>query len=211
MKKYIYFLNSQNISILLTDDFYLFYGLKEITGLPLVHMNYNGITQTPTPIKGKGKIRILIDGRIFREGNWSGFNRLRETLKGGADWIWLDISGHGRFYPADCEYHLYVNMRGNIHDSILALYSAYLRRQSSMIFYHYPRLTARELDILQCLLDNNTIAEIQKTFCLGEKAVICYRSRIVQKFGCKGYGFFMQYYKRNKEIIDKKWRCSCRR
>lgn len=210
MEKYIYFFNSKNISILLTDDFYLFHGLKEITGLPLVHMTYNGITQTPSTIKGKGKIRVLIDGRIFREGNWHGFNKLQEALKKGADWIWLDISGHGRFYPANCEYHIYVNLRGSIHDSMLSLYSAYLRRRISLIYYHYPRLTERELDILQCLLDNESIEEIQSKFLIGEKTASCYRSRIVQKFGCRGYGMFLRYYRCNKDIIDKKWRYACK-
>ncbi|KGI63994.1 response regulator [Enterobacter asburiae] len=210
MEKYIYFLSSKNISILLTDDFYFFYGLKKITGLPLVHMTYDGTTHPPAIIRGKGKIRVLIDGRIFKEGNWRGFNKLRESLKKGADWIWLDVSGHGRFYPEDCEYHIYANLRGSMHDSIMSLYHAYLRRRITMIYHHYPRLTVKELDILQSLLDNDSIAEIQKKFCLGEKTATCYRSRIVQKFGCRGYGMFMQYYERNKEIIDRKWRYECK-
>ncbi|HAV2022689.1 helix-turn-helix transcriptional regulator [Citrobacter koseri] len=206
MEKYIYFINSKNINILLTDDCYLYRGLKEITGMPLIHMSLGGTMNASEKITGKGKIRVLIDNRIFSAGEWRGFIRLKKLLHAGADWIWLDIYGHCRFYPKGSEYDIYVDFQGGMNNALSALYKAYVRRRVNYLMYHYPRLTNMELHILQRMLDKKTLSEIQQEFKLNEKTASGYRSRIVRKFGCRRYGEFILLYDKNKQTVDQKWR-----
>ncbi|HBR0527780.1 TPA: mucoid phenotype regulator RmpA, partial [Klebsiella pneumoniae] len=34
MEKYIYFICNKDVNIVLTDDYFFYYGLKQLTGLP---------------------------------------------------------------------------------------------------------------------------------------------------------------------------------
>ncbi|STT86586.1 putative response regulator [Klebsiella pneumoniae] len=43
---------------------------------------------------------------------------LRGSLNMISQWMWLDVSGGGRFYPKGCDYDIYVNMQGNVKNNI---------------------------------------------------------------------------------------------
>ncbi|HHV3901879.1 TPA: mucoid phenotype regulator RmpA, partial [Klebsiella pneumoniae] len=43
MEKYIYFICNKDVNIVLTDDYFFYYGLKQLTGLPLFHITYEGV------------------------------------------------------------------------------------------------------------------------------------------------------------------------
>ncbi len=50
---------------MLTDDYFFYYGLKQLTGLPLFHITYEGVVNKSIAIKHKRNIRVLVDSRIF--------------------------------------------------------------------------------------------------------------------------------------------------
>ncbi|MGT9955659.1 mucoid phenotype regulator RmpA2, partial [Klebsiella pneumoniae] len=103
MEKYIYFMCNKDVTLVLTDDYYFYFGLKQLTGLPLVYITYEGSMDKPIVIKQKRNIRVLVDSRIFYSGKWDGYKMLRKTLNMISQWMWLDISGGGgggeKFYP----------------------------------------------------------------------------------------------------------------
>lgn len=72
MEKYIYFMCNKDVTLVLTDDYYFYFGLKQLTGLPLVYITYEGSMDKPIVIKQKRNIRVLVDSRIFlfREMGW---------------------------------------------------------------------------------------------------------------------------------------------
>ncbi|MFQ1327986.1 response regulator, partial [Klebsiella pneumoniae] len=45
MEKYIYFICNKDVNIVLTDDYFFYYGLKQLTGLPLFHITYEGVVK----------------------------------------------------------------------------------------------------------------------------------------------------------------------
>nr|QVQ58148.1 Iron(III) dicitrate transport protein FecA [Klebsiella pneumoniae] len=95
MEKYIYFMCNKDVTLVLTDDYYFYFGLKQLTGLPLVYITYEGSMDKPIVIKQKRNIRVLVDSRIFYSGKWDGYKMLRKTLNMISQWMWLDISGGG--------------------------------------------------------------------------------------------------------------------
>ena len=105
---------NKDVTLVLTDDYYFYFGLKQLTGLPLVHITYEGVVNKSIAIKHKRNIRVLVDSRIFYSGKWDGYKMLRKTLNMISQWMWLDISGGEKFYPKGCDYDIYVNMQGNL-------------------------------------------------------------------------------------------------
>ncbi|HBV2215688.1 TPA: response regulator [Klebsiella quasipneumoniae] len=205
MEKYIYFMCNKDVALVLTDDYYFYFGLKQLTGLPLVYITYEGSMDKPIVIKQKRNIRVLVDSRIFYSGKWDGYKMLRKTLNMISQWMWLDISGGEKFYPKGCDYDIYVNMQGNVKNNIEKLYFAFLKKNVSRIVNHYPRLTKKEQAVLQCLLKNGGINEIKSQLKIEEKTLSCYQSKITRKFGCKRYIRFMYLYSLNKEMVDERW------
>ncbi|MCD9421363.1 response regulator, partial [Klebsiella pneumoniae] len=118
MEKYIYFMCNKDVTLVLTDDYYFYFGLKQLTGLPLVYITYEGSMDKPIVIKQKRNIRVLVDSRIFYSGKWDGYKMLRKTLNMISQWMWLDISGGGggggKVFPKGGDYEFYVNMGGNL-------------------------------------------------------------------------------------------------
>ncbi|HBV1789609.1 TPA: response regulator, partial [Klebsiella pneumoniae] len=183
---------------------FFYYGLKQLTGLPLFHITFEGVINKSIVIKHKKNIRVLVDCRIFYSGKWRGYKMLRKSLNMISQWIWLDVSGGGRFYPKGCDYDIYVNMQGNVKKNIEKLYFAFLKKNVSRIVNHYPRLTKKEQIVLQCLLKSKGGDEIKNQLKIEEKTLSCYRSKITRKFGCKGYIRFMYLYSLNKEMVDER-------
>lgn len=95
MEKYIYFICNKDVNIVLTDDYFFYYGLKQLTGLPLFHITYEGVVNKSIAIKHKRNIRVLVDSRIFYSGKWGGYKMLRGSLNMISQWMWLDVSGGG--------------------------------------------------------------------------------------------------------------------
>ncbi|HBY1512844.1 TPA: response regulator, partial [Klebsiella pneumoniae] len=185
-------------------DYFFYYGLKQLTGLSLFHITFEGVINKSIVIKHKKNIRVLVDCRIFYSGKWRGYKMLRKSLNMISQWIWLDVSGGGRFYPKGCDYDIYVNMQGNVKKIIEKLYFAFLKKNVSRIVNHYPRLTKKEQIVLQCLLKSKGGDEIKSQLKIEEKTLSFYRSKITRKFGCKGYIRFMYLYSLNKEMVDER-------
>ncbi len=174
---------NKDVTLVLTDDYYFYFGLKQLTGLPLVYITYEGSMDKPIVIKQKRNIRVLVDSRIFYSGKWDGYKMLRKTLNMISQWMWLDISGGGeKFYPKGCDYDIYVNMQGNLKKNIEELYYAYLKKNVSRIGNHYPQLTKKEQIILQCLLSRREgIHELKSRLKIEEKTPVSYTHLDVYK------------------------------
>ncbi len=63
MEKYIYFICNKDVNIVLTDDYFFYYGLKQLTGLPLFHITYEGVVNKSIAIKHKGRCEQVPDMR----------------------------------------------------------------------------------------------------------------------------------------------------
>ena len=192
---------------MLTDDYYFYFGLKQLTGLPLVYITYEGSMDKPIVIKQKRNIRVLVDSRIFYSGKWDGYKMLRKTLNMISQWMWLDISGvGGKIFKKRVLLLKKCTQSRKFKKNIEELYYAYLKKNVSRIGNHYPQLTKKEQIILQCLLSRREgIHELKSRLKIEEKTLSCHRCKITRKFGCKRFIRFMYLYNLNKEITDEKW------
>ncbi|KAB0314531.1 response regulator, partial [Klebsiella pneumoniae] len=86
MEKYIYFMCNKDVTLVLTDDYYFYFGLKQLTGLPLVYITYEGVVNKSIAIKHKRNIRVLVDSRIFYSGKWGGSKMLRGSVNMIRQW-----------------------------------------------------------------------------------------------------------------------------
>ncbi len=66
---------------MLTDDYFFYYGLKQLTGLPLFHITYEGVVNKSIAIKHKRNIRVLVDSRIFFIQGNGGVQNVKGIIK----------------------------------------------------------------------------------------------------------------------------------
>ncbi|HFN0855619.1 TPA: LuxR C-terminal-related transcriptional regulator [Klebsiella variicola subsp. variicola] len=192
--------------ILLTNDYYLLLGLKEITHFPFVHINYSGGEECKRPVNLFGTSYIIIDNRIFLYDSYNFYKEIRGNIYGHTCYIWLDMLQNGCIYPIDSEKDFYLSFdnseKRNPQEIKRKFSHIEIKMKTLLAMNKRPHLTKKELEISKQLLKSKNIHEIKKQFNLKEKTVRFHIKSIISKFGFKKTSHFVYFCQRNKDMVD---------
>ncbi|HDG1679438.1 hypothetical protein [Kluyvera ascorbata] len=205
--------------IVLTENQYLYCGLSELLcQAEFFHVLYDGTgTENWNTIKERACILVIIDGSIFREGKWHGFEKI-QRLYPHARRVWLMAWDNWGMWPYGCNRDRILSPKWHLSVFARRLWSLLKGDDGNIDIPHYPVLTKKEKLLAEYFLSGNSIHTVSEQITRSEKLIYKYRSSIQEKLGFRMAVWMVFTYRKNHAVFTSEWllhfneiKCLCRK
>ena len=203
--------------IILTDNYYLFAGLRASSiDITCYQVNYSGMCADEFPSANTGMHQIIIiDGNIFKVGNWKGYKDLCHKYP-FARRIWLSLSNEWCMWPSGCSCDKQISIKLDVLSFSRCLNKIVQMKEEVDFNVHSPVLSKRETQIFSRLFRSSNVNSVARSMGRSSKLIYGYRAQVMHKFGFHSPAMMNWTYWHNLEIFDNSWlhglhklKCKC--